>query len=127
MYATQLIGKKAIRTKPCSLSIKGEDDSPSMGFMGIMAGTQTGTRYDYSYTDEPLIILAATESHIIIKYPDDSLLSRMGGGKDKPHILNCRWCDDNWADYDELMKLAEPAIQELVNESMKAAGNEDAR
>jgi len=121
MYATQLIGKKAIRTKPCEW-----DRNPSPFDMGMGIGTEIKTKsHDYSYSDEPLFILAATENHIIYKHPDGSFNAKHLS--DKTHILNCRWCDDNWADYDELMKLAEPAIQELVNESMKAAGNEDAR
>jgi hypothetical protein len=116
MFATQLIGKKAIRTKPCSLSIKGEaDDIPFMGLMGIGTGTGAGIRYDYSYTDEPLIILAATESHVIVKHPEDSFLVRHVGNE--PRILDCRWCDENWTDYDELMKLAEPEVSKMIAEA----------
>ena len=122
MYATELIGKKAIRTRPCSLSIKGEDDSPLMGLMGM--ATRTGARYDYSHTSEPLIILAATESHIITKRLDDSFIVKMSDGKNKPHILDCRWCDDNWTDYDELMKLADPTVQDLIKEAMDASKQE---
>lgn len=109
MYATELIGKKAIRTKPCEW-----DRNPSPFSMGIGVETKTKTQ-DYSYSSEPLVILAATESHIVVKYPEGSFNARHLS--DEPRILDSRWCDDNWTDYDELMKLAEPAIQELVKEA----------
>lgn len=113
MNATQLIGKKAIRTKPCKLK-EAEQTPPMFGMLAMGIGTAT---HDYSYSREPIIILAATESHIVYKHTDDSVYAKMGNGKVETHILDSRWCDDNWTDYDELMKLAEPAIQELVKDA----------
>lgn len=77
MNAKELIGKEAIRTAPTK--------SP-----------------DYSYCSYPVLIINATEHHVVIK-------SKGIFNKDKayididPHILDCRFCDDNWTDYDELI------------------------
>lgn len=80
MQARDLIGHLAIRTKPTSYG-------------------------DHSYTDSPLRILAVTENHIACGYPKESVFAHILGNK--PHILDYRWLDDNWTDYDELMRLAD--------------------
>jgi hypothetical protein len=77
MKAIELIGKQAIRKAPITYS--------------------TGAT-DHSYTNEPVIILKATDTHIIFKHPEGTIFS-----SDKLHILDCRWNDNNWIDYDELM------------------------
>lgn len=107
MNAMQLIGKMAIRTKPCEW-----DRNPSPFGMGFGMGVETKAKtQDYSYSSEPILILAATENHIVYTSRHNAF------DRDSKHILDSRWCDDNWTDYDELMKLAEPAIQELVKEA----------
>lgn len=78
MFAQDLIGMKAIRTKPTSQG-------------------------DHSYTDTPIIILKATESHIVFKYPDDSIDARIFGNETR--VLNLRWCDDGWVGYEQLINL----------------------
>lgn len=90
MYAYELIGKKAIRTKPVVL---GKD----AGMFGM--GVQVITRHDYSHTTSPVLIVGATENHILYKSLDSFL------DNTRVHILDCRWCDNNWIDYDELMEL----------------------
>lgn len=80
MYPHELIGKKAIRKAPTCYG-------------------------DHSYTTEPLIILTVTESHIVTKYPECHWL--FDKSEDKKHILDYRWIDDNWTDYDGLMALAD--------------------
>lgn len=80
MKATQLIGKKAIRTAP------------------------TKEHGDFSYTNSPVEIVAATDTHVLKK----------NVGRDKAiygdgiQVLNLTFCDDNWTDYDELMGLVKP-------------------
>ncbi len=74
MRATELIGKEVIRTAPTSHG-------------------------DYSFTSNPIIIINATDEHIIYKYPSDNCL---GYFDSREKILNFTWCDDNWIDYEEL-------------------------
>ncbi len=52
---------------------------------------------DYSYFSDPLRIINATNTNIVAE-------CRNIGSKGY-HIINldCRWCDDNWCDYDELL------------------------
>lgn len=50
------------------------------------------------------------------KYPESDHLIQLN---DKVCILDYNFCDDNWTDYDELMKLAEPnniRLMQKVNE-----------
>jgi hypothetical protein len=91
MYPQQLIGKKALRTR--------------------------GIKYpsgavDRSMMQHPVIILAATESHIVVEY-DDSLL------KGSRSILSYEWIDNNWTSYDDLIALTDPkhvALMQSLNE-----------
>ena len=76
MNAKQLIGHNAIRTAATSLG-------------------------DNSYTETPLLIVHATDTHVVTKHVRD-LDKRLFGTN--PHVLNYTWCDDNWIDYDELVK-----------------------
>lgn len=78
MKAIELIGKKAIRTAP------------------------TKTCGDYSYTDTPLLILKATDTHIVYQHCNDFEVKMFGT---EPRILRCDYCDDNWTDYDELINV----------------------
>ena len=48
---------------------------------------------DFSYCDEGTEILNATSDHIV-------LVSHYGNGE---HILDKRWCDDQWIPYDTLV------------------------
>ena len=79
MNVKELIGKKAIRTGPVSYG---------------------NGREDYSYTTDSLLILAVTDTHIVYEHTDSMFKGRRS-------ILDKRWLDDNWGDYDELMKLAD--------------------
>ncbi len=85
MKATELIGKLAIRTKPVFL-----------GFEGLRENC------DYSYTTTPIRILKVTDNHIIYNHVGTSEEKIFGK---KKHILNLRWLDNNWTDYNKLMKL----------------------
>lgn len=78
MKASVLIGKRALRTAP----ISNGDHSFSSG--------------------DPIIILAATEHHIVFRHT--GYFKTITGGK--VQTLDSRWVDDNWTDYDELMRLA---------------------
>lgn len=86
MKASDLIGKNAIRTKP----------------MNIGNGL-----HDYSLTSSPIHIINATDSHIIYEYlPEyDRILA------EKKRILDCRWCDDNWIDFEFILT---PVSDQLV-------------
>ncbi|MDP4158184.1 MAG: hypothetical protein Q8911_00265 [Bacillota bacterium] len=79
MHARELIGKKAIRTGPVDYG---------------------NGRKDFSYTTDGLFILAVTGSHIVYEHCDSFL-------EGKRSILDNRWLDENWGDYDELMRLAD--------------------
>lgn len=85
MKASDLIGKNAIRTRPTNIG----------------NGLQ-----DYSHTQSPIHVINATESHVVFEYlPEyDKFLSG------KKRILDCRWCDDNWIDFDFLLT---PASEQL--------------
>ena len=89
MKASELIGKKAIRTGPTCYG-------------------------DYSYTTDPLI--DKVTDYVLVKYPEDSFHARLLGN-DTPHILDRRWNDDNWTDYeeDELMSIEAPNPTEDIN------------
>jgi hypothetical protein len=85
MFATELIGKRAIRTK-------------SVRYAG---GTE-----DRSFTcGNPVKIINATAENIVIE-------STPGNGK--PWILSAPFTDNNWTDYDELIKPPEKKLRNLV-------------
>lgn len=77
MLASELIGKKAIRTTHT---------------------TMAGGTVCRSFMDDPIIILKVTDSHIVYRYIDKSYMGN------EPYILTYEYCDDNWIDYDELIK-----------------------
>lgn len=100
MFPHELIGKKAIRTKPCVLNpVK----------VGVFGMPESET-LDYSYTRDPIVIVAATENHVLFKRVD----SLFKEDADKISILDCRWVDGNWTDYDDILKLALPEHQKLM-------------
>lgn len=84
MNLKELVGKTVIRTGPVNYG--------------------NGCK-DYSYTTDPLIILAVTDTHIVYEHQKGFL----SGDR---HILDKRWLDDNWADYGELMRLADGTKKE---------------
>ena len=94
-----LIGRLAIRTKPvnCGVGVK-----------------------DYSYTTEPIKILKITDSHIV--YSHEETKEEPIFGK-KIHILDSRWLDDNWIDYDELIESSairpEERLQQRIDEAKR--------
>lgn len=95
MKANKLIGKLAIRKKPVTL---GRNDFTEE------------YNYDYSYTSEPIKILKVTDEHIIYSHKDTNQENIFG---DEVSILDNRWNDDNWIDYEELIKIE----QDQKNES----------
>jgi hypothetical protein len=85
MFATELIGKRAIRTKPVRYPNGVEDRS---------------------YTDgSPVKIINATADNIVIK---------SGIAKNSEWVLSAPFTDDNWTDYDELIKPPEKKLRNLV-------------
>ena len=76
MKAIELIGRNAIRTAP------------------------TEVIGDRSYTNSPILILNATDSHIVYKHAG-SFEKKIFG--DATRVLGPDFADENWADYDELM------------------------
>jgi hypothetical protein len=89
MRANELIGKNAIRTQPVY-------DLVENGF-GIMSSGLV-KKPDYRFTTEPIKIIKATEYHILAERKNYD-------GSIKQELLNSRYCDENWVDYDELMDL----------------------
>jgi hypothetical protein len=100
MNIAELVGKKAIRTKPMQIREKEE----IMAFTGMRL-----PKYDYSYTTEPIEILKVTDNHIVYK-------SNHFEGK---FLLDNRWIDNNWEDYSKLLKtdnncgVSDEIIQEI--------------
>ena len=84
MKATELIGRRAIRTKPIEMNRESSSLFPAKNSL------------DYSYTQQPIDILYATDSHIVYDYENYKQ-------ERENRILSCQFCDDNWIDYDELM------------------------
>lgn len=81
MKASELIGKKVLRSKPVPLGI-----DPFSG----------QRNQDFSFTDGmPITIIKVTDSHIV--YTSAIM------GEERTNTLGERWMDDNWIDYDELM------------------------
>ena len=87
MKATELIGKTAIRTN---------------------YATRVNGLKDDSYTDRPIVIKYATDTHIVFTYTKNYTFYNSG----KFNVLNYEFCDDNWIDYDELISGIEPVSSE---------------
>jgi len=86
MYAKELIGRKAIRT------------APAMYMNGVI---------DNGFTNVPIWIRSATDSHIVFSYLDES-----GFDQEKIHVISADFCDDNWVDYDQLIAGAEFSVDD---------------
>lgn len=91
MKATELIGKTAIRTT---------------------YATHPNGIQDNSYTDTPIKIEKATDSHIIYTFLKEDFCYNSG----KLYILNHDFCDNNWIDYDELISGIEPVTITVTEE-----------
>jgi hypothetical protein len=107
MYPRELIGKKAVRTGPVNYGSRAH----------FMTG-QKEEHKDYSYTTDPLIILQATDSHIVVQHPPDSYAAKCG--TNAPRLLDCRWIDDQWADYDLILQ----GINSPTSDLPECAGTE---
>lgn len=90
MKAIELIGKNAVRTQPIYEIVEG-----SYGY--AMLGTGLQKKPNYAFTTRPIKILKATEDHII--YESEFM------GKKSTTLLDSRYCDDKWTDYDELVRI----------------------
>ncbi|WP_195308226.1 hypothetical protein [Flavonifractor plautii] len=88
MNAKELIGKNAIREKPIKKA-----EVVSSGLYTI--GSRVQSIPDYTYCVEPVKIINATDHHVVIE--------REVFGKIHMMLLDERYCDDAWTDYDELI------------------------
>ena len=88
MNAKELIGKNAIREKPIKKA-----EVVSSGLYTI--GSRVQSIPDYTYCVEPAKIINATDHHVVIE--------REVFGKIHMMLLDERYCDDAWTDYDELI------------------------
>ena len=86
MFATELIGKLAIRTSPVRYP---------------------NGNWDCSYTQNPIRIINATDRHIVHVSKDSPFCD-----PSKPRVLNYLWCDDKWIDYESILI---PATQKFAN------------
>jgi hypothetical protein len=82
MIANNLVGKMAIR---------------------IHHVTYAGGGTDRSFLDSPVKILKVTDSHIVCEYSTYS-------SEPSKIILPYEYLDDNWTNYDKLIKMPEPKI-----------------
>lgn len=104
MKLSELVGKRAIRTAPITVQ-----RYESTGY-AFTAGGHYVDMPDYSYCEEPVKVLAATDTNAIVlmkKFFDD--------GYERKN-LSCQFCDDNWADYDALESTITDESEELGNE-----------
>lgn len=100
MRATELIGKRAIRTAP----VKEIRDY-------ISFGSRTFDEVDsYYYCENPVTIIAATDTNIIV-----ACESIVGDGI-RTTNLSCKYCDDNWSDYDSLFDQGKDILEQLKKE-----------
>lgn len=91
MNAKELIGKMAIRTAPID-----ELRNQSGGGMGFMGFSNSYINVpNYYFCEHPIKIVNATDNHIV--YEQEL------GDSATTHILSCKYCDDNWIDYEELV------------------------
>lgn len=90
MKASELIGKKVTRIAPAKCRY-GEDGS----WMG-----------------ENVVILNANDNMIAVTHTDGVLKGRL-------HTLSSEWCDDNWVETEDFMKIAELNLAK-VNEYLEA-------
>lgn len=89
MRACELIGKRVTRRAPAKCRY-GEDGS---------------------YMGDNVVILNADENMIAITYID-------GMFKGKLHTLSSEWCDNNWVEIEDFMKIAELNLA-IVNEMLE--------
>lgn len=85
MEAKNLVGKLVIRTKAVNFG---------------RSGTSRSHNYDYSFTTDPIRIVKVTENHIVYSFSGTEEEKIFGSRK---RILDERWLDDNWEDYNELI------------------------
>lgn len=90
MKLSELVGKRAIRTAPITVQ---RYESTGYGFS--IGGRYVDTQ-DYSYCDEPVKVLAATDTNAIVS------MKEISGDGCRRKNLSCQFCDDNWTDYDAL-------------------------
>jgi hypothetical protein len=96
MRAKDLIGELAIRTQ-------------SVGM-------------DRSFTESPIRILTVTDNHIVYDHigtPEDFF-------EDKIFILNKDWNDNNWIDYNELIRMVNATKRRIDNVTVNQLNEEDA-
>jgi hypothetical protein len=93
MEAKELIGKTAIRTRPVM--------TEKIISAGLFSGGDTVRQIpDFYYCTTPIRILNATDYHIVF-LPCELIVA--GPTELKPRILDLRFCDDNWIDYESLI------------------------
>ena len=94
MKATELIGKRAVRT------------------VQVDYGNGNISR---SFMEDPIEIVKATDTHIFYRFCDYFSHKPKGA----VHTVAGGYCDDNWIDYDELTKDIQPIIENGYREDMK--------
>lgn len=99
MNAKELIGKTCIREKPV---IKERwENTRTIGLFYGGGGYEKIQETDYTYCAEAVKIVAASDHNIVVER-----ISTFSG-KPIQTILDERYCDDHWVDFDELLTPAE--------------------
>lgn len=101
MKLSELVGKRVIRTAPITVQ-----RYESTGYMFSAGGHYVGVP-DYSYCDEPVKVLAATDTNAIV------LIKNVFDDEYRRKNLPCQFCDDNWTDYDALESTISEESEEL--------------
>lgn len=92
MNAKELIGKRAIREKP--MMYKEKVSGSGLTYFSVRESIVEMP--DYALCTEPVKIINATDHHIVCERR--SIL-----GEARIQVLDERYCDDAWTDYDELI------------------------
>ncbi|WP_206460412.1 hypothetical protein [Anaerovorax sp. IOR16] len=94
MNAKELIGKEAIRTAPIM-----EERTVSNGMIAF--GETIKHIPNYHFCETHVLIVNATDNHVVVKVK--GLFNKKDYDEIEPRILDCRFCDDNWTDYSQLI------------------------
>lgn len=113
MYPMELIGRLALRKSPV---YETEKKIPAM-FGGY---TTVGGEND-DFMREPILILAATNTHVIYMGCKQTEEGFRPYGKYK--ILDSKWVDDEWVDFTTILELINPEYMKLIQSMRKDENN----
>lgn len=119
MYPQYLIGEMAIRKRPVEIVLEKVTTLFGSGEFAV-------TTIDRSFTDKPVYILAATDSHVLC-FPFEAIQGiqqkNIELGALDPIILGSDFIDDHWENYSLLIELTNN--HHTVSQLLKGLSVED--